>query len=404
MEPEKLQLRQREMQSDPLEKTREESIVCIPESPEAKPDISHLSEFLDRTRTVLPLAVIGIFCLGFVAFLYFARPFALPIMLALVLNFLLKPVVLALSRLRVPEPFGAALVMATVSVVIWVGVSQFSKPLVLWIDRAPESLRSIKQKLHDFTRPAERLTKAAETVQDITTSTPGATTKVEVHTSPLKDNLVSYAKSFLVIGLETGVLLYFLLAAGDLFMQKLVSILPTLRDKKMAVEISNEVQQNISRFLFTVTVINIFLGVAVGLAMWMLGMANPVLWGAVAGLLNFIPYFGPLCGTIILAMAGLLTFESVGQALLPPLCYISLHALESNFITPLILGRRLTLNPVVIFISLIFWTWLWGIPGVLLSIPTLMMIKILCEHFKPLSPIGEFLSGDKAAETRHVSS
>jgi predicted PurR-regulated permease PerM len=383
------------MQSDPLEKTGEESIVCIhPEPGEARPDIAHLSEFLDRTRTVLPLAVIGIFCLGFVAFLYFARPFLLPIMLALVLNFLLKPLVLALSRLRIPEPVGAAFVMAAVSLVVWFTVSQFSKPLVLWIDRAPESLRSIKQKLHDFTRPAERLTKAAETVQDMTKTTPEeVTTKVEVHTSPLKDNLVSYAKSFLVIGLETGVLLYFLLASGDLFMQKLVRILPTLRDKKMAVEISNEVQQNISRFLFTVTVINIFLGVVVGFAMWVLGMANPVLWGAVAGLRKFIPYFGPLCGTIILAMAGLLTFESVGQALLPPLCYISLHALESNFVTPLILGRRLTLNPVVIFISLIFWTWLWGIPGVLLSIPILMIIKILCEHFKPLSSVGEFLSG-----------
>jgi len=378
-----------------LLKPREESIEWVdPDRAEAKPEISSLGEFVDRTRTVLPLAVTGIFCLCLVAFLFFARPFVLPVMLALVLNFLLKPLVLALSRLRIPEAIGAAVVMATVSLVVWAAVSQLSKPLAVLVDRAPENLRSIKQKLHNFTRPAERLTKAAETVQDIAKSTPGeVTTKVEVRTSPLKDGLVGYAKSFIVIGLETGILLFFLLAAGDLFMQKLVHILPTLRDKKKAVEITKEVQQNISRFLFTVTVINIAFGVAVGLAMWILGMANPVLWGAVAGLLNFIPYFGPLCGTILLAMAGLSTFDSVGRAILAPLIYASLHALESNLITPLILGRRLTLNPVVIFISLIFWMWLWGIPGALLSIPMLMMIKILCEHSKALSPIGEFLSG-----------
>jgi len=315
-------------------------------------------------------------------------------MFALVLNFLLKPVVFALSRLRIPQPVGALLVIAALSLVVWVGVSQLSKPLLVWVDRAPESLRSIKQKLQNFTRPAERLTKAAETVQDLAKSAPEeVTTKVEVRTSPLKDNLLSYAKSFIATGLETIVLLYFLLAAGDLFMQKLVRILPTLRDKKKAVEITNEVQQNISRFLFTVTVINLVFGIAVGVAMWILGLANPVLWGTVAGLLNFIPYVGPLCGTVILALAGLSTFESVGRALLVPVCYVCLHALESNFITPLILGQRLTLNPVVIFISLIFWTWIWGIPGVLLSIPILMMVKILCEHSKPLSPVAEFLSG-----------
>jgi predicted PurR-regulated permease PerM len=135
------------------------------------------------------------------------------------------------------------------------------------------------------------------------------------------------------------------------------------------------------------------LGVLVGLAAFWVGLPNPVLWGVLAGALNFIPYFGPITGVAVLLVAGFLTFESPVRALAPSAIYLTLHAVESNLITPMILGRRLTLNPLVIFISLMFWTWLWGIPGALLSIPMLMMLKIFCDHFKPMAPIGEFLSG-----------
>ncbi len=168
-------------------------------------------------------------------------------------------------------------------------------------------------------------------------------------------------------------------------------------------EITNELQENISVFLFTITCINICLGALVGLAVMWVGMPNPVLWGVVAGALNFIPYFGPITGVAVLAIVGLVTFDSLGQALLSPIIYLSLHAVESNFVTPMILGRRLTLNPVVIFISLIFWTWIWGIPGALLSVPMLMMLKIFCDHFKPLAPIGEFLSGAVPSLTNEIA-
>jgi predicted PurR-regulated permease PerM len=191
--------------------------------------------------------------------------------------------------------------------------------------------------------------------------------------------------------LETLVLLYFLLAAGDLFLLKLVKILPRLEDKKEAVEIAHEVERNISTFLFTITIINTCLGGLVALGCYLVGMRNPVLWGVVAALVNFIPYFGPIAGIVILTLAGFLIFDSMGQALLPAIIYYALHVVESNFITPTILGRRLTLNPVVIFISLMFWGWIWGIPGALLAVPLLMTFKILCDHFKPLTPIGEFL-------------
>ena len=149
----------------------------------------------------------------------------------------------------------------------------------------------------------------------------------------------------------------------------------------------------LSSSLFTITVINFGMGLLVALVMLLLGMPNPVLWGVVAGLLNFIPYFGPLTMTLVLVLAGFLTFDSTLQAILPAAVYLGIHTTESNFLTPTVVGRRLTLNPVVIFVSLMFWTWLWGMPGALLAVPLLMTLKILCDHIRPLAPIGEFLSG-----------
>lgn len=357
-----------------------------------RPALADLADFLRGTQVVMPMAILGIFLIATVYFISFARQFLMPVVLALLLNFLLKPVVRFLAKMKLRETFGALIVILLFFGVLAFVISRLTQPAGDWIAKAPETLRAAEQKVHRLLRPAAQINKAAERVEEITKPEgTERTTKVEIKQPHLANDVLSYTLSFLAGALETIVLLYFLLAAGDLFMQKLVKILPTLHDKKKAVEIGNEVQQNISTFLFTITLINTCLGVLVGFAVMLVGMPSPILWGVVAGLLNFIPYFGPITGVAILSVAGLVTFDSVAQALLPPIVYLTLHALESNVITPMILGKRLTLNPVMIFISLIFWTWIWGIPGALLSIPMLMMIKIFCDHFKPLAPIGEFL-------------
>jgi len=359
-----------------------------------KPSLSELSLFLRRARAATPLAVIAICLMALVGFLSFARTFLMPVVIALLLNFLLKPLVRGLARIGVTETLGAIVVMVLVLGSIPILVSRLAEPASDWAARAPESLRQVETKIRHLLRPAAQLSKAAQTVENLTKVTSEEpTTKVEVKDSHLTDFVFTYTKSFLTGAIETIVLLYFLLAAGDLFMQKLAKVLPSLQDKKKAVEIAHEVQHNISTFLLTITLINTCLGVLVGFAMALVGMPNAVLWGVLAGLLNFIPYFGPIIGVAVLATAGLVSFDSVGRALLPPILYLAFHAMESNFVTPMILGRRLTMNPVVIFLSLMFWTWLWGIPGALLSIPMLMIFKVFCDNFKALSPIGEFLSG-----------
>jgi predicted PurR-regulated permease PerM len=367
----------------------------IPESvpePLQRADIRDLGAFLKGPRGIPNLAVIGVFFLGVIAFLYFARPFFLPVVLALLMHFLLKPVVQALARLKIPEPIGAGLVLAVLLFAVGDAVTRLGQPAADWVAKAPESLRQIERKVHRLLQRAESATVAPASTEPVSAAAHNeAPLKVPIQ-SNLVDTAFSYTTSFLGGVLETIVLLYFFLASGDLFLQKLVKILPTSQDKEHAVTIAHEVQYNISTFLFTITIINACLGVVVGTALFVLGMKNPVLWGILAGLLNFIPYFGPFTVVAVLSLAGMLTFESAGQALLAPLIYLGVHALEANFITPMVLGRRLTLNPVVIFISLIFWSWLWGVPGALLAVPMLMIFKILCDHFKPLGSVGEFLS------------
>ena len=168
--------------------------------------------------------------------------------------------------------------------------------------------------------------------------------------------------------------------------------MPTLRDKKRAVEISHEVQQNISQYLFSVSLINIGMGLLVGVGLYLMGVPNAAMWGLFVAVLNFVPYFGPVAGVIALGTVGLLTFDTLGKGLLPTAWYLVLHLLEANLVTPMLLGRRFTLNPVVIFVSLIFWTWLWGVPGALLSVPILVSIKVVCDRVPALSPVSELLN------------
>jgi predicted PurR-regulated permease PerM len=366
----------------------------VVEEPRESPSLSDLAVFMRRTRAAVPIAVVGVFLLALVAFLYFAKPFVMPIVLAAFLAFLLKPIVRVLDEIRIPPVLGAVLVIAVFLMVVSIALTQLVQPATQWIAKTPEMVEQARERFQMVFRRAERLSRAAAQVEDITASTTGEKTpKVEVKQPMLFNTFITYTKSFVAGGIETVVLLFFMLAAGDLFLQKLVKVLPTLHDKKKAVGIAHEVQQSISTFLFTITAINAVLGLLVGVAAYFVGLPNPVLWGVLAGALNFIPYFGPITGVLVLLVAGFFTFDSPWRALIPSVIYLGLHGIESNLVTPLILGRRLTLNPLVIFISLMFWTWLWGIPGALLSIPMLMMLKILCDHFKPLAPVGEFLSG-----------
>ncbi len=336
--------------------------------------------------------------LGVVAFVYFARPVVLPVFLACMAGMTLKPLIRWLAYCHIRPPFAAVIVLSVLMTVVGVGFYHLWRPAMTWVNDAPEHMTQLRQRVQTIFPRGARITQAAAAVNNLgATEAEKKAEQTKAPTVEVKDNrgtssLMNWTGTFLAGVGETLVLLYLLLASGDLFLQKLVHVMPTLSDKKRAVEISHEIQQNISNYLFSVTLINIGLGMVVSGGLYFLGVPNAALWGILVAVFNFVPYFGPVAGVFLLASVGLLTFDTLWMGLLPPAWYLLLHLLEANFITPVLLGRRFTLNPVVIFVSLIFWTWLWGVPGALLSVPILVSIKVICDRVPSMSHVSELLS------------
>lgn len=338
-------------------------------------------------------ALFGLVILATLYTLYFARALLLTVVLAVLFSILLSPAVRALHRIRIPEAVGALIVILGVIAILGFAADKLSAPATEWLNKTPQSLSQIELKtrsLKNFVGEVRRIT------DRISTMTRGAGEKrpreVVVENTNWSGVLLGQTQYVVVGSLSTLILLYFLLASGDSFLRKLVRILPRLRDKVRAVEVTREIQHEIGRYFLTVGCINIALGVVTAIAMWILGMPNPMLWGVLVAILNFIPYVGPTISMITLTLAALLTFDTLSQALLVPLVFVGLTLFEGQFLQPIIVGRRLALNPVVIFISFLLWGWLWGIAGMLIAVPLLVTIKICCEHLAPLAPVAEFLS------------
>lgn len=336
--------------------------------------------------------------LGAIGFLYFARPILLPVFLACIAAATLKPLIGKLTAWHIPRSLSAAIVLFLLLAALGLGFFQLGRPAVMWMNEVPQHMSELRQRALKIFPRFSRFSQAATAVDNL-----GATEaerKAEQKLTPtvaVTDNrgttsILNWTGTFLVGAVETLVLLYLLLASGDLFLQKLVHVMPTLSDKKRAVEISREIQQNISHYLFSISLINLGLGLLVSAGLFFLGVPNPALWGVLVAGLNFVPYFGPVVGAALLAAVGLLTFANLGQGLLPAGWYLLLHLVEANLVTPILLGRRFTLNPVMIFVSLICWTWLWGVPGALLSVPILVSLKVICDHVPRLSAVSELLA------------
>lgn len=388
------------MKSSP-ELTVSESDESSPERPALPDKNGPGSETLPAALTVsrMALAQIVLIVLGVVAALYFARPVLLPIFIACVAGMTLKPLIRWSSQCHIAPAFSAAILLLLLVAGVVFGFSQFSRPAMTWVNDAPQHMTELRQRIQKLLPPGARFSAAAAAVNNLgATEAEKKEDQKNAPTVQVKDNhgsvsLINWTELFLVGMIETLVLLYLLLASGDMFLQKLVHVMPTLGDKKRAVEISHEIQQNISMYLFSVTIINLGLGVVVSGGLYFMGVPNAAMWGIFVAVLNFVPYFGPVAGIILLAAVGLLTFEaSLWRALLPPAWYLLLHLLETNLVTPVLLGRRFTLNPVVIFVSLIFWTWLWGTPGALLSLPILVSVKVVSDHVPALASVSEVLS------------
>jgi predicted PurR-regulated permease PerM len=346
----------------------------------------------NKTQTEFKsIALKGLFAIASFYTLYFARDLILPLILALLLNFLLRPVVRVLKKIKIPELAGAGLVIIVLLGSAGYGVIRLSAPAAEWITKVPESLHQIELKVGFFRKPLEGVNHALEELKGIARM--GAEEKPEVEIKPpgITDAVLTGTREVIVKSSVMFILLYFLLASGDLFLRKLIKPFPKLHKKKQIVRMTREIEHRTSRYLYTATVSNIFTGVSIGSGMYIIGMPNPLLWGVMAGFLVFLPYIGPLIGISIVTLVAFLTFDSLGRILMAPAIYIALETIQGQIVTPMVLGLRFTLNPVAIFLWLIFWGWLWGIVGAVLAFPMLTIFKILCDHIQPLAPVGEFL-------------
>lgn len=336
-------------------------------------------------------ATVGLLVLAVLVILRFARGFLVPIAISLLLDFLFSPVIRWFKKIGVTESISAGIVVLALIASVATSAYFLASPAANWLERAPQSMEVAKERIQKLTRPLEKIQETAKAVEEATAATGEKPAEVQIAAPTMTERITGGTTAALNVALTIIFLTYFLLAAGDLFMQKLVGILPVFSDKKKAVSISRDIEEHFSRYLSTVTAINIGLGLVTWFALQMAGMPNAALWGALAGITNFVPYVGSIVTTFAIFFASLMTFETTGKILTMPAIYLAVNMLESNLVTPILLGRRLPLNSVAVFIGLLLWWYLWGIPGAILAVPMMVALKIVCDHVERLAPVGAFL-------------
>ena len=318
---------------------------------------------------------------------YFASDIILPIVLAIVLKLLFQPAMRLLERLRVPRTLAALLLILTVfGVIVGVGAA-LSGPATAWGEKLPGGVQRLEERLKFLSQPIGALQKFLHQFDGIAAGGGGGGGPT------LAETLMKGTQHFASGFFETILILFFLLISGDTFLRRMVEIVPSFSDKRRVVDLSQQIEENVSAYLVTITLMNIAVGIATAVAMWACGLGDPILWGTVAFLLNYVPIMGPFAGVGLFLLAGLLTIDPLWQALLPAGLYLLIHVIEGEAVTPMLLARRFTLNPVLVIISLIFWFWMWGVPGAVLAVPMLAMAKIICDGVKPLNALGHFLEG-----------
>ena len=326
--------------------------------------------------------------------LYFAASLVLPVVVALLLSMLITPAVSLLERMKMPRAAAAIVTVLTTVALLAFGASLLSAPAQYWIERIPYAIARIQTKTAPIMRPLQRLSEVKDQLQGV------APLGEPAEHQPQAVVLVRSASPEIIIStphilapvLSVFILTFSFLTAGDVFLRKLVTIIPTFKEKKRTVEIIRAIENDIIYYLTCFATINIILGAAMGAVTWLLGIPDPMLWAVLVAVLNFIPYIGGVASMCVLGLVGFATFDTIIMAIAAPGIMMTLSVVSSTVITPLVLGRRLRLNPVAIFLAIMLWGWMWGPVGVLLAVPLLASFKIICERIEPLATIAEFLT------------
>ena len=333
----------------------------------------------------------GTFILLLLAACYGAAEIVLPVVVAFVLMLVLQPAMRFLQQWHVPRGLAAALLIIMLFGTLGGLGTVLSGPAASWAEKIPAGIPKLQERLRFLSKPIAAIQQFVARAESL-----GSGAKplaVTVEGTRLSDRLLSGTRSVVSGVLETILVLFFLLLSGDTFLRRLVEVLPHFRNKRQAVDISQQIEADIAAYLVTITLMNAGVGLATGIVAGACGLGDPVLWGAIAFLLNYVPILGPMIGVIIFLLVGLLSIDTLWTAFLPAGLYLGIHMIEGETVTPMLLARRFTINPVLVIVSLVFWYWMWGVPGAILATPMLAVTKIVCDRIQSLAAFGHFIEG-----------
>jgi predicted PurR-regulated permease PerM len=341
-------------------------------------DPQPMAEVAHFWRTAAQSATIGMFVILAVVALSLARPILLPVASAFVVAMMLGPLSARAERYRIPALLTAVVLWLLVIAVFYGVIVLLASPAVDWIGKAPEIGRNIQEKLHVLDRPLAALQELRD-----------ALLPAEKKGSIGVDIMSFVQPALLVVTPAIGQMfiffgtLFFMLLGRARLRRVLIAFFDEREARLRMLKIMNDIEHNLTGYLSVVAVINIAVGICGGFAAWVAGLPDPIAWAVLGFILNFIPYIGALIMEAALFMVGLVTFPTLAHALLAPLLFLALATLEGHFITPSIMGHRLTLNPLTVFLSLVFWTWLWGPVGAFLAVPLVIMALVVIDHLFP---------------------
>lgn len=323
---------------------------------------------------------------------YLAAAVLIPITLAVILSLTLSPLVDQLNRWYVPRALAAALIVVLSMSLIGGLVFALAEPATEWMNKAPSSFQQIERKLRPLRAPVDKLQEVEDKLNALADAAPSDGQAPSTRRFELVQTLFTGTPDTLFGIGATIILLFFLLSQREPLLRNIATTLPHYSDKKLAVSVVRDMQEEISKYLSTITVINLTLGLVTAGMLALLGFPNPALWGVMAGISNFVPYLGALFNILVLTLVSLLSFEDPATIMLAPLLFAALTTLEGQVITPLIVGNRLALNPVIVFVLILVLGWMWGVAGVLIAIPVLTIVKIVSQAIEPLHPIARLVA------------
>ncbi|MFC3786107.1 putative PurR-regulated permease PerM [Sphingopyxis italica] len=331
----------------------------------------------DRLLAALALILGAAFCLGLPFALQAGAEFFLPLTAAIVIAIALVPLLEWLERRGLPSALAAFFALVTFLAIINAALAIIVVPATGWFARIPESIPRIQSNLApliDFYSTLQRF--VDRTLMSVASGTE-ATAQAVAATAPTSvvDYFITSAPSAAIQLFFAVLVIFFFLAGWTRLRKGTIRRRGSFDGAMQTARVIQNVVDATADYLATITMINAILGLSVALLLWALGMPSPFMWGGIVSICNFVPYLGPIVAAVLLGLGGLMTFDAVGLALLPALIFIGVHLVEANLITPLVLGKRLTINPLLILVSLSFWGWVWGTPGALLAVPLLLILQ-----------------------------